>query len=131
MDLSVTQRTLLAPSVDEGKAMAREAFAMVEAMGVTALPLLVEKYQAEVVLHWGEKPRFHREEFFNTGGTRVDIWHPSLPKPVGLCDHGKFHAGGRCGADAFFRIPEGAKKNYAHPTKMIFLCPKHKAGQLV
>lgn len=125
MDTKVT-RTLLAPSAKEGRTIANKAFALVEQKGTGAIPELQSEFEAEVHLHWAEKARFRREEFFNTGGIRVDVWHPALTKPLGTCDDGKFYASGACGDDAFFRIPEEAKKKFAHPADMNLLCPKHR-----
>lgn len=120
------KRTALAPSQEEGEKMAQEAFGLIEKLGVEAKVVLEQMFKAKVVLHWGETTRFHRVDHLDTGGTTVTIWHPTMPKPIGTCDYGKFHAGGACGEDSFFEIPAQAKKNFAHPDKINFYCPRHQ-----
>jgi hypothetical protein len=118
-------RTLLAPSEVEATEMASRAFSLVAELGHDAKPILESEFGATVVLRHG-KAYFRREEFFNTGGTLVEVWHPSLPKPLGTCDHGKFSAWS-CGEDAFYQIPEEKKAEFhlAYPDQINFLCPKH------
>lgn len=102
METQVT-RTLLAPSKEQGSAWAQTAWALVEKLGGAALPQLEELLDAKVVLFHSSRPSFRREEFFNTGGVRVEVGHPSLPVPLGTCQHGAKSAW-PCEEDAHFSL---------------------------
>lgn len=94
-------RTLLAPGEEQGVAWAQTAWAAVAELGAAARPQLEELFGAKVLLFHANDPSFRREEFFNTGGCRVEIGHPALPVPMGTCQHGAKSAW-PCEEDAHF-----------------------------
>lgn len=101
-DLKVS-RTLLAPGEEQGVAWAQSAWALVAELGAAARPQLEDLLGAKVVLFHAAVPSFRREEFFNTGGVRVEIGHPALPVPLGTCQDGARTAW-PCEEDAHFSL---------------------------